>query len=131
MPAGSRASQLWTTRIDSLTLDTFGRPDPNQDPPCERMSDGAVTQALHLMNSKTIQQKVTDDAGIANQLAKSERSNDQLIEELYLLCYGRLPDAAEREIGSQVFARPETSRRQSTEDLLWALLNTPEFFFQR
>jgi hypothetical protein len=131
MPAESRASQLWTTRIDSLTLDTFGRPDPNQDPPCERLADGAVTQALHLMNSKTIQGKVTSDEGIANQLAKSERSPDQIVEELYLLCYGRLPDAAERDIGAGVFARPETSRRQSTEDLLWALLNTPEFFFQR
>ena len=131
MPVGSRASELWTTRIDSLTLDTFGRPDPNQDPPCERLSDGAVTQALHLMNSKTIQGKVTSDDGIANQLAKSPRSPDQIVEELYLLCYGRLPDATERDIGAQVFARPETSRRQSAEDLLWALLNTPEFFFQR
>lgn len=131
MPGESRASQLWTTRIDSLTLDTFGRPDPNQDPPCERLADGAVTQALHLMNSKTIQGKVTSDDGIANKLAKSERSPDQIVEELYLLCYGRLPDAAERDIGGQVFARPDSSRRQSAEDLLWALLNTPEFFFQR
>lgn len=131
MPPDSRASQLWTTRIDSLTLDTFGRPDPNQDPPCERLADGAVTQALHLMNSKTIQGKVTSDEGIASKLAKSERSPDQIVEELYLLCYGRLPDAAERDIGAQVFARPDTSRRQSAEDLLWALLNTPEFFFQR
>ena len=32
---------------------------------------------------------------------------------------------------SGIFARPETTRRQNTEDLLWALLNTPEFFFQR
>jgi hypothetical protein len=131
MPADSRASQLWTTRIDSLTLDTFGRPDPNQDPPCERLAEGAVTQALHLMNSKMIQQKVTDDAGIAAKLAASERAPDQIIEELYLLCYGRLPDAAERDIGAGIFARPETTRRQNTEDLLWALLNTPEFFFQR
>lgn len=131
MPAESRASQLWTTRIDSLTLDTFGRPDPNQDPPCERLAEGAVTQALHLMNSKSIQGKVTSDDGIANKLAKSDRSPDQIVEELYLLCYGRLPDAAEREIGGQVFSRPETTRRQSAEDLLWALLNTPEFFFQR
>ena len=131
MPGGSRASQLWTTRIDSLTLDTFGRPDPNQDPPCERLAEGAVTQALHLMNSKTIQGKVTADDGIANQLAKSDRSPNQIVAELYLLCYGRMPDAAEREIGASVFTRPETSRRQATEDLLWALLNTPEFFFQR
>lgn len=131
MPAESRASQLWTTRIDSLTLDTFGRPDPNQDPPCERLAEGAVTQALHLMNSKMIQQKVTDDASIAAKLAASERSPDQIVEELYLLCYGRLPDAAERDIGAGIFSRPETTRRQNTEDLLWALLNTPEFFFQR
>ena len=54
MPQGSRASQLWTHRIDSLFLDTFGRPDPNQDPPCERISEGAVTQVLHLMNGPDI-----------------------------------------------------------------------------
>jgi hypothetical protein len=131
MPEGARASQLWTTRIDSLTLDTFGRPDPNQDPPCERLADGAVTQALHLMNSKMIQSKVTSDDGVANKLAKSDRTPDQIVEELYLLCYGRMPDAAEREIGASIFSRPDTSRRQATEDLLWALLNTPEFFFQR
>lgn len=131
MPAESRASQLWTTRIDSLTLDTFGRPDPNQDPPCERLAEGAVTQALHLMNSRTIQGKVTDDDGVASRLAKSERTPDQIMDELYLLCYGRLPDAAEREIGNQVFSRPDTTRRNATEDLLWALFNTPEFFFQR
>jgi hypothetical protein len=131
MPAESRASQLWTTRIDSLTLDTFGRPDPNQDPPCERLAEGAVTQALHLMNSKMIQQKVTDDNSVAAKLAASDRPPDQIVEELYLLCYGRLPDAAERDIGTGIFARPETTRRQNTEDLLWALLNTPEFFFQR
>src|SRR5207249_5295916 len=36
MPAGSRATELWTFRAQSLFLDSFGRPDPNQDPPCER-----------------------------------------------------------------------------------------------
>ena len=50
MPAGSRATQLWTHRVDSLFLDAFGRPDPNQDPPCERTGDTTMVQALHLMN---------------------------------------------------------------------------------
>ena len=54
MPAGSRANQVWTHRIDSMFLDTFGRPDENQDPPCERTTDSTVTQALHLMNSREI-----------------------------------------------------------------------------
>ena len=133
MPLGSRASQLWTHRIDSLFLDTFGRPDPNQDPPCERVSEGAVTQVLHLMNGPDIYRKVTADEGRASQLAASAKTPEQLVEEIYLLCYGRLPSSDEQQIGKQVFAAAGEStpatRRQATEDLLWALLNTPEFVF--
>ena len=55
---------------------------------------------------------------------------DQIIEQLYLLVYSRLPDAAELDIASRIFAEKETSRRQAAEDLLWALLNTPEFMFK-
>ena len=43
---------------------------------------------------------------------------------------GKLPEAEELEIGSQLFAEKGTSRRQATEDLMWALLNTPEFMFK-
>lgn len=133
MPQGSRASQLWTHRIDSLFLDTFGRPDPNQDPPCERVSEGAVTQVLHLMNGPDIYRKVTADEGRAAQLAASAKPPEQIVEEIYLLCYGRLPSSDEQQIGKQVFASAgastQATRRQATEDLLWALLNTPEFVF--
>ncbi len=34
MPTGSRATELWTVRSQSIFLDTCGRPDPYQDPPC-------------------------------------------------------------------------------------------------
>jgi hypothetical protein len=130
MPAGSRASQLWTTRVQSVFLDTFGRPNPNQDPPCERTSDTTVTQTLHLMNAPQLHQRVTSDDGRAAQLAKGDLSPDQIVEEIYLLAYSRLPDDEERNIGRQLFAEKETSRRQATEDLMWALLNTPEFMFK-
>jgi hypothetical protein len=130
MPAGSRANQLWTTRVQSVFLDTFGRPNPNQDPPCERTSDTTVTQTLHLMNAPQLHQRVTSDNGRAAQLAGSDRSPERIVEELYLLVYSRLPDEAERVIGRQLFAEKETSRRQAAEDLLWALLNTPEFMFK-
>ncbi len=55
---------LWTVRTDSLFLDTFGRPDPNQDPPCERTPDTTVTQALHLMNAPALHAKITSDDGL-------------------------------------------------------------------
>ena len=45
-PPRTRAVELWTVRTQSVFLDSFGRPDPNQDPPCERTSDTSVVQAL-------------------------------------------------------------------------------------
>jgi hypothetical protein len=89
-----------------------------------------VTQTLHLMNAPQLHQRVTSDSGRAAQFAASDRSPDQIIEETYLLVYSRLPDPAEREIGRQLFAENGTSRRQAAEDLMWALLNTPEFMFK-
>src|SRR5262249_757759 len=39
MSPGSRAMEVWTARSQSVFLDSFGRPAPNQDPPCERTTD--------------------------------------------------------------------------------------------
>jgi hypothetical protein len=130
MAPGGRAKEIWTTRVTSLFLDTFGRPDPNQDPPCERSSDPTVTQTLHLMNAPILHSKVTSDKGQAAQLAASKRTVDELIDELYLAIYSRFPDANERETCRQVFASAGDERRQSCEDLMWALVNTPEFLFK-
>ncbi|MCA9116203.1 MAG: DUF1549 domain-containing protein [Planctomycetaceae bacterium] len=130
MPPGSNARQIWTHRIDSLFLDAFGRPDPNQDPPCERTTETTVVQALHLMNAETLYRKVTSDSGTAATLAASDKTPEQIIAELYLLAYSRDPDPEEVKIGLQVFAEEGMTRRQATEDLMWALLNTPEFVFE-
>ncbi|MCI0359714.1 MAG: DUF1549 domain-containing protein [Planctomycetaceae bacterium] len=129
-PANSRASEIWTTRVESVFLDTFGRPNRNQDPPCERTSDATVTQTLHLMNSPQLHSRVTADSARAARLAASDLSPERIVEELYLLVYSRLPDDAEREIARQHFAEENMTRRQATEDLMWALLNTPEFMFK-
>ena len=130
MPPESRANQIWTTRIGSTFLDTFGRPNPNQDPPCERNADTTVTQTLHLMNAPQLHQKVTSEQGRVAALAASNWTPDQIVEEIYLMVYSRLPDTEEREIGRQVFAEKDITRRRAAEDLVWALLNTPEFMFK-
>jgi hypothetical protein len=129
-PKGSRASAIWTHRAPSLFLDTFGRPDPNQDPPCERTTDSSVVQALHLMNSPSLHAKITSDDGRAASLAKSDRSPADLVEEIYLRIYNRFPTAEERAIGEGLFEGPDANRRRAVEDLMWALMNTPEFVFK-
>ena len=109
-------------------LDSFGRPDPNQDPPCERSSETSVVQALHLMNSPKLNAKVTGEGGRAAQLAAGKKTPPEIVDELYLLVYSRLPKAEERDVCVRIF--DGISRRQATEDILWALLNTPEFVFK-
>lgn len=132
MPPGSRAKEIWTHRVSSLFLDTFGRPDPNQDPPCERQEDATVTQALHMMNATELHSRVASDKGRAAQLAASEKTPEQIVEDLYLVVYARMPESEEREFGKSLFseATEPAERRKSAEDLLWALLNTPEFLFK-
>jgi hypothetical protein len=129
-PPRSRALEIWTNRVPSLFLDTFGRPDPNQDPPCERTSDTAVVQALHLMNSLGVHKKLSADDGRVARLAKSDKSPRALVEELYLLTYSRFPTQEERTVAEALFLDPRSDRRSATEDLLWALLNAPEFVFK-
>lgn len=128
MPPGSRATQLWTHRASSLFLDTFGRPDPNQDPPCERTADFTTPQILHLMNSPALNRKLSLDTARPAQLAASEQSNEKIVEEAFLRVYCRLPAAAEKEKSLATLPARE-QRRPYVEDLFWALLNTPEFYF--
>lgn len=130
MPTGARAAAIWTHRIDSLFLDTFGRPNENQDPPCERLPDSTVTQALHLMNSPRLHSLVTADPALPARLAAENTPPDRIVERLYLAVYSRPPRDNEREIGRRVFAAEGVTPRQAAEDLLWALINTPEFVFK-
>lgn len=130
MPTGSRSREIWTHRVESLFLDSFGRPDPNQDPPCERITEPTVVQVLHLMNSEGVYGKVSSDAGTAARLAASDLSPAQIVEELYLSVYSRFPDEQELNIGVGLYDTQGTNRRAATEDLLWSLLNTPEFVFK-
>jgi hypothetical protein len=129
-PPRSRASAIWTNRVPSLFLDTFGRPDPNQDPPCERTSDTAVVQVLHLMNSPGVHKKLTADDGRVATLAKGEKTPQAIIDELYLLAYCRHPTSEERSVSEELFLAPKGDRRAATEDSLWALLNSAEFVFK-
>tara|TARA_A100001391_G_scaffold204798_1_gene201801 strand:+ start:558 stop:2705 length:2148 start_codon:yes stop_codon:yes gene_type:complete len=126
MPPNSRANQVWTTRVDSVFLDTFGRPNENQDPPCERMPESTVTQALHMMNSQQLDQRVRSEKGRAARLAASDQSPPQIVDELYLSTFTRYPTAAEREYAVNLI-EAAADRRGVIEDLMWAMLNSPEF----
>lgn len=130
MPPESQSRQLWSHRIDSLFLDAFGRPDPNQDPPCERTPDTTIVQALHLMNSQSLYNKVTQDSGMAAALAASKKTPEEVVDELYLAIYSRKPMLDESTLAVEYIKRDLNARRKAIQDLVWAMLNTPEFVFK-
>ncbi len=130
MPIGTRAMQLWTHRTESELLDAFGRPDPNQDPPCERFPDSTVVQALHLMNAPAIASKLASENGRGARLAKSDASPQAILEELYLAAYARFPTPEELEALLPEFNQTPEGRRPLIEDILWSMLNAPEFIYK-
>ncbi len=129
MPPQSRASQVWTHRVDSTFLDTFGRPNENQDPPCERTPDATVTQALHLMNSQELDGRIRSDNSRASRLAASKLTPSETADELYLAIYSRFPNDSEREYAVGLIESAD-NRRAVLEDLMWAMINSPEFSIQ-
>jgi Protein of unknown function (DUF1553)/Protein of unknown function (DUF1549) len=131
MPEGSRAVQAWTYKIDSRTMDAFSRPNSSSDCPCERNAKPTIGEALHLMNSEVLHDKLTstDARARVQRLATNGAAPSDIVAELYLACYGRHPTVEETEIAVARFTDDPRSRREAIEDTLWALLNSAEFVF--
>ena len=128
-PEGVRAIQLWDNRIPSYFFRIFGRPLRASVCECERSNEPSITQALHLMNSDEIGEKIRAKAGTARSLADSKKPPAEVIEELYLTVLARLPSEKEKATMAKVFADAGADRRGATEDVLWSLLNSKEFLF--
>ena len=131
-PKGWRAVQLPDANINSYFLKSFGRPLREVTCECERSSEPTVTQALHLSNGDTINQKLTaKDSIVATALATGKPAA-QLIEDAYLATLSRLPTAGERERFEKMLSDAKDNadeKRLALEDTYWALLSSREFLF--
>jgi len=128
-PDGFRAIQVWDNRMPSYFFRIFGRPVRYSVCECERGTDPSIAQALHLMNSPEIADKVHARKGVARKLADSDKKPDAVIDELYLSALSRPPTDDERKRLLELFA--DGDRRAAVEDVLWAVLNTKEFLYNR
>ena len=135
-PAGWRAMQLPDSEIASYFLDTFGRPERKQTCACERTEAASITQALHVSNGNTLNDKLRAKGGRIDELIEAKTSDEALVETLYAHAMGREPKAAERSTAIGLLrepAPPDTDatdvRRERIEDIFWALLTSKEFTF--
>ena len=82
-----------------------------------------------MMNSKEIDGRIRSDQARAARLGASEVATAEIVEELYLSIFSRYPHDNEREYATKLIDSSE-NRRLAIEDLMWALMNAPEFTIQ-
>jgi hypothetical protein len=130
LPAGGvRAGQLPDRELTAELLELFGRPRGATSCACERHEEASMTQALHLINGKSVARRLADPNGrVAKVVQVPKISDDQVIEELYLAVLCRPPRADELELLRPQF-RTAATRLQAAQDVMWVLLNTKEFLF--
>jgi hypothetical protein len=129
--APNRALMLPDEAFQSYFLDVFGRPQRISACECERVSEANLAQALHLLNSDEVQNKLARPGGRADQLAQDKRSDEEKVKELFLWTFAREPSPEHLQVALTHIARNPQNKRQAYENILWALINTKEFVFNR
>ena len=128
-PDGYRSIQIWDNRMPSYFFRIFGRPARTTVCECERSNQPSIAQALHLLNSPEIMEKIGSRRGRARKLAESELSDREIIDELYLATLSRFPAEEEQQLMLQAFSGGGSGRHAAVEDILWTLLNSKEFLY--
>lgn len=148
LPPSFRAVQLPDNSFnqDYYFLTVFGRPESASACECERSMDASLAQSLHMLNSKSIQEKILSESGTAAGFANDDpgKDNDN-IRSLFLSALSREPTDAEMrqakdylhrsprirvdEQGQALPPDDKRDRRESFEDLIWMMLNMKEFLF--
>ncbi|HET6575677.1 MAG TPA: DUF1553 domain-containing protein [Fimbriiglobus sp.] len=132
-PAGTRAMQLPDSLLVSPFLDAFGRAEREQTCSCERSVDASVRQALHLNNGKTLNDKLRDPKSRLSKWLAGKTTDAEVVDRVFRLGLSRPPTDEEKERFLAVLAEAgregAQARRETLEDVFWAVLTGKEFLF--
>lgn len=127
LPLGARAVQIADGTRSTYFLRTFGRATRETPCSCEVKMEPTLSQALHLLNGDTVNQKIRQ-GGVIDRLIAAKKSPEDSIRELYLRSFSRPPTPAEiATLAADL--KQNKDPKQALDDLFWALLNSREFLF--
>ena len=94
---------------------------------CDVRTEPTLSQALHLLNGETVQNKIRDGQVIQRLLA-AKKGPEEIIRILFVRCLSREPEADELDkLKKLVEGQPKPA--EALEDIFWSLLNSREFCF--
>lgn len=143
LPVGTRAVQLPVTDTETLIntmgkyvryephpfLRTFGQPSRTQTCECDREQNFGRKQALELIIGEMTSNRLTDKDNRLGKMLAENRSETEMLNELFLCALSRKPSEATAKSLSAHVAE-STDKRQAWEDILWMIINSREFIYQ-
>lgn len=128
LPLGARAVQIADGAVSNYFLTTFGRAKRESVCSCEVKMEPTLSQALHLMNGDAVNDRIKQGKVVAKLIA-DKKTDREIVEELYLRVFGRMPNDKEWASIQQTLADAADQRQTALEDTFWALMNSKEFYF--
>ena len=127
LPLGARAVQIADGATSDYFLATFGRSPRETVCACDVRNEPTLSQALHLLNGETVQNKIREGQVIQHLLA-AKKSPEEILRILFVRCLSREPVADEVDkLKKLVEGQPKPA--EVLEDIFWSLLNSREFCF--
>jgi hypothetical protein len=127
LPLGARATQIANGSTSTYFLTTFGRATRETVCSCEVKMEPTLSQALHLLNGDTVNQKMAA-GGLIDKYLAEKLEPLAIVERFYIACLSRKPTPAEIENFKPLFVAGSDSKK-GLEDVFWALMNSREFLF--
>jgi len=127
-PAGTSAKDIYLPDGPDYFLQTFGT--PRRDIIQDRAKSPTLAKSLHMMNGKTVREKIEARDNVLGKLIAAGASDAEIAAELYERAYSRRPTVQERETMARFLsdeAAAGRGRRRALENFLWAVLNSKEF----
>ena len=131
VPEDFSAQQLPDPHVDSGGfLNMFGRPERESPCECERRNDLSLPLAMSLVNGPTLADAIANPEGRIAKAIVAGRNDRELVEELYLASLARMPTPDEMD-SALTYLHSSPGRAAKAQDLLWALVNSNSFLFNR
>jgi hypothetical protein len=128
IPENVRGIALADGSITSTFLELFGRPPRDTGFESERNLNTSPAQRLHLLNSSHVTGKIKACPLVADADAGDHDLN-KLADKIYLTLLSRPPTADEIAALKAHMTSSYSSGRELAADIVWALINQPEFYF--
>lgn len=138
-PPNTRSIQLPDSLVRSSFLTIFGRPKRTINSHAERVKDATVSQALHLINSEALHQKLRSPQSTLEKLLERGLPDREIVSEIFWTALSRPPEDEELDriltAMSEAEGDPRTQsdfpqqRREILEDFFTGVLMSKEFLF--